>query len=270
MPIALSIGMRDFAALLGGAHAMDLHFRSAPLRQNLPVLHALLGIWYRNFWHAATYAILPYAQSLARLPAHLQQLEMESNGKSVDRSGMRIDYATAPVVWGEPGTNGQHAFYQLIHQGTELVPLDFIVAIHSHYDQTHHRRLVTNCIAQAEALLVGKSTAAARAELAGTSGQEMDALAQHRTFLGNKPSNLLLMPRIDPHHLGALIAMYEHKVFVQGTIWRINSFDQWGVELGKTLAQTIQRELGGESTSASHDSSTLALIEAARQVMEPH
>ncbi len=264
LPIALSIGFDDFIKLLSGAHAMDQHFRTAPLHQNMPVLHALLGVWYRNFWGTSTYAILPYAQALARLPAHLQQLEMESNGKSVDRQGRRIDYATAPIVWGEPGTNGQHAFYQLIHQGTELIPLDFIVALHSHYDAAHHQRLVTNCIAQAEALLVGKSTQAARAELLATAGAHKDAeaLSQHKTFLGNKPSNTILLPAIDPHHVGALVALYEHKVFVQGVIWNINSFDQWGVELGKTLAKAILPAILGQSLKSPHDSSTVALIHA--------
>ena len=265
LPIMLAIGPRRFADLLGGGHAIDRNFAEAPFGENLALLMGALGAWHRVTCGYGARAVLPYDQRLARLPAYLQQLDMESNGKGVSLDGSTVTTPTGPLVWGEPGTNGQHAFYQLLHQGTELVPLDFIVALKSQYDAAHHERLITNCIAQAEALLVGKLASAARAELQGWSqtSEALESLAQHKSFAGNKPSNTILMPCIDPHHVGALIAMYEQKVFVQGAIWNINSFDQWGVELGKTLAKTILPEIAGGHAGGNHDASTTALIQAA-------
>ena len=264
LPIALGIGMDRFYELLAGAHAMDEHFRSAPLDRNMPVLMAMLGVWYVNFWGTRSHAVLPYDQYLHRFPAYLQQLDMESNGKSVDRQGARVDYATGPVVFGEPGTNGQHAFYQLIHQGTELVPADFLAPAETHNPiGDHHRILLSNFFAQPEALMRGKTADEVRAEMA-TSGKPADAiepLVPHRVFEGNKPSNSILFKKLDPHTLGALIALYEHKVFVQGIVWNINSFDQWGVELGKQLAGKILPELqSGPTAALGHDGSTNGLI----------
>ena len=264
LTIALGIGMDRFTDLLAGAHAMDEHFRTAPLDRNMPVLMAMLGVWYVNFWGARSHAVLPYDQYLHRFPAYLQQLDMESNGKSVDRQGERVDYATGPVVFGEPGTNGQHAFYQLIHQGTELVPADFLAPVETHNPiGDHHRILLSNFFAQPEALMRGRTADEVRAEMA-KSGKPADAiepLIPHRVFEGNKPSNSILFKKLDPHTLGALIALYEHKVFVQGIVWNINSFDQWGVELGKQLAGKILPELQSGPTGAlGHDSSTNGLI----------
>ncbi|TCO81554.1 glucose-6-phosphate isomerase [Plasticicumulans lactativorans] len=266
LPIALYVGMANFRELLAGANTLDRHFESAPLEANLPVILALLGVWYSNFFGAATHAVLPYDQSLHRFPAYLQQLDMESNGKRVTREGAAVDYATGPVLWGEPGTNGQHAFYQLIHQGTRLVPGDFIVPLDSHHPiGRHHTLLLANCLAQTEALMRGKTADEARAELAagGMSGAALEALVPHKVFPGNRPSNTVLVQKLTPAVLGALIALYEHKVFVQGAIWNINSFDQWGVELGKQLAKAIEPELEGRA-GGSHDSSTAALIERVR------
>jgi glucose-6-phosphate isomerase len=263
LPIALAVGFERFEELLGGAHAMDEHFRTAPLERNLPVVQALLGVWYRDFLGASTLAILPYDQHLSRFPAYLQQGDMESNGKGVRRDGTRVDYATGPVIWGEPGTNGQHAFYQLIHQGTELVPCDFLAAAESQTPMgDHHEKLLANFFAQTEALAFGKSAAEARAELEGQglAGEALEALLPHKVFPGNRPSTSILYRRLDPHRLGSLIALYEHKIFVQGVIWGINSFDQWGVELGKQLASKILPELAGEAPVASHDGSTNGLI----------
>jgi glucose-6-phosphate isomerase len=263
LPIALAVGFERFEELLGGAHAMDEHFRTAPLERNLPVVQALLGVWYRDFLGASTLAILPYDQHLSRFPAYFQQGDMESNGKGVRRDGTRVDYATGPVIWGEPGTNGQHAFYQLIHQGTELVPCDFLAAAESQTPMgDHHEKLLANFFAQTEALAFGKSAAEARAELEGQglAGEALEALLPHKVFPGNRPSTSLLYRRLDPHRLGSLIALYEHKIFVQGVIWGINSFDQWGVELGKQLASKILPELAGEAPVASHDGSTNGLI----------
>jgi glucose-6-phosphate isomerase len=263
LPIALAIGFERFEELLGGAHAMDEHFRTAPLARNLPVVQALLGVWYRDFLGASTLAILPYDQHLSRFPAYFQQGDMESNGKGVRRDGTRVDYATGPVIWGEPGTNGQHAFYQLIHQGTELVPCDFLAAAESQTPMgDHHEKLLANFFAQTEALAFGKSAAEARAELEGQglAGEALEALLPHKVFPGNRPSTSILYRRLDPHRLGSLIALYEHKIFVQGVIWGINSFDQWGVELGKQLASKILPELAGEAPVASHDGSTNGLI----------
>ncbi len=261
--IVLAVGMERFRELLAGAHAMDLHFARAPLAGNMPVLMALLGVWYANFLGAPSHAVLPYDQSLERLPAYLQQLDMESNGKSVTRAGRRVDHATGPIVWGEPGTNGQHAFYQLLHQGTHLVPADFVVpALAQHGLDEHHRLLLANCFAQSEALMRGRTEAQARAELeaAGRTPAEVDALAPHKVFEGNRPSNTLLLRRLDPYTLGALVALYEHKVFVQGTIWDVNSFDQWGVELGKQLASAIAPEIDAPEPPLAHDASTNALV----------
>ncbi len=264
LPIALGIGMDRFIELLAGAHAMDEHFRTAPLERNMPVLMAMLGVWYVNFWDARSHAVLPYDQYLHRFPAYLQQLDMESNGKSVDRDGHRVHYATGPVLFGEPGTNGQHAFYQLIHQGTELVPCDFIAPARTHNPLgDHHRILLSNFFAQPEALMNGKTADEVRAEMAraGRNAAEIEALVPHRVFEGNRPSNSILFRSLDPATLGALIALYEHKVFVQGVVWNINSFDQWGVELGKQLAGRILPELhDGPTAALAHDGSTAGLI----------
>jgi glucose-6-phosphate isomerase len=264
LPVMLSVGPDGFAELLAGARDMDAHFRDAPLDRNLPVLMALLGVWYRNFFGAASLAIAPYAQDLHRLPAYLQQLEMESNGKSVTREGAPVAADTCPVIWGEPGTNGQHAFFQLLHQGTDLIPVDFILPVAATHPLPDHQRLLAaNCIAQSEALMRGKTEAEVRAELRaqGLSPAAIDALAPHKVFAGNRPSSTILLPRLDARSLGALVALYEHKVFVQGVIWGVNPFDQWGVELGKQLATRIADELaGGPQDAAGHDGSTNALI----------
>ena len=268
LPIALAIGMDRFEQLLSGAHDMDQHFRQAPLQQNMPVLLALIGIWYHNFFGAESYAVEPYDQYMHRFPAYLQQLDMESNGKSVSRDGDPIDdYTTGAVLWGEPGTNGQHAFFQLLHQGTRLVPVDFLLPIQSHNPTgNHHTLLMANCFAQSEALMRGKTESEAKAELTaqGLSDEALKQLLPHKVFAGNRPSNTLLFQQLDPHMLGRLIALYEHKVFVQGIIWNINSFDQWGVELGKQLASTIADELQDDVESRSHDSSTNSLINASK------
>ncbi len=263
LPIAVYIGMDAFEELLAGAHEMDQHFRTAPLAENMPVILALLGIWYVDFWDAQSYAVLPYDQRLARLPAYLQQLDMESNGKSVTRDGKPVKMATGPVLFGEPGTNGQHAFYQLIHQGSHLIPCDFLAAAESHNDLNgQHAVLLSNFLAQTEALMRGKTLAEARAELAaaGLSRAAIAGLAPHKVFHGNRPTNTLLYRRLTPRALGRLIALYEHKVFVQGAIWNVNSYDQWGVELGKQLAQAILPALRGEQPAGAHDASTAALI----------
>ncbi len=262
LPIALWVGRDGFEALLAGAHAMDRHFAEAPLEANMPVILGLIGVWYRNFFGAGSLCVAPYAQALARLPAYLQQLEMESNGKSVTRDGAPVEVATCPVIWGEPGTNGQHAFFQLLHQGTDLIPVDFIAPLAaSHGLADHHRLLLANCIAQSKALMVGKGADEVRAELTaqGLSGEALEALVPHRVFPGNRPSNTLLLPDLSPASLGALIALYEHKVFVQSVIWGINAFDQWGVELGKQIASRIGDELAG-GAAGEHDASTRGLI----------
>ncbi len=269
LPIALAIGMQRFEALLAGAHAMDRHFVETPLEQNLPVVMALLGVWYNNFFSAESHALLPYDQYLHRFPAYFQQGDMESNGKGTDRDGNSVDYATGPIIWGEPGTNGQHAFYQLIHQGTKLIPVDFIAPLKSHNPLgEHHAILLSNVFAQGEALMRGKSSAEARAELeaAGMEGEALEALLPHKVFSGNRPSSTLLVEQIDPATLGALVALYEHKIFVQGVIWNLNSYDQWGVELGKQLAKAILPEMQGADAVESHDSSTNGLINHYRRV----
>jgi glucose-6-phosphate isomerase len=267
LPIAVAVGMDRFEELLGGAHAMDRHFAEAPLERNMPVILALLGIWYHNFLGAESHAVEAYDQYLHRLAAYLQQLDMESNGKSVTLGGEQVDYSTGPILWGEPGTNGQHAFFQLLHQGTRLVPADFLVALESHNPVgEHHRLLLANCFAQTEALMRGKTESEARVELEaeGLSGEALERLLPHKLFPGNRPTNTLLFRKLDPYALGLLIALYEHKVFVQGTIWNINSFDQWGVELGKQLARTIHAELKADADTGGHDASTNALINRAR------
>lgn len=263
LPIALYLGMDKFEELLGGAYAMDKHFRDAPLDKNIPVLMGLLGIWYGNFFGAGSNAVFPYDQYLHRFPAYLQQLDMESNGKGVDRDGNPVDYDTGMVVWGEPGTNGQHAFYQLIHQGTRLIPADFLAPLRSQNPGgDHHAILLANCFAQTEALMLGKTAPEARSELEaqGLSGTALAALLPHKIFPGNKPTNTLLFEQLDPHTLGMLIALYEHKVFVQSVVWNINPFDQWGVELGKQLAGKILPELQNTTATSTHDSSTSGLI----------
>ena len=263
LSIAVAIGMDNFEELLAGAYAMDEHFRTAPPEKNIPLILALLGIWYNNFFGAATHAILPYDQYLHRFPAYFQQADMESNGKRTSRSGETVDYATGPVIWGEPGTNGQHAFYQLIHQGTRLIPVDFIAPLISHNPVgDHHALLLSNVFAQAEALMRGKTAAEVRQELlsAGMEGEALERLLPHKVFEGNRPSTTILMHKITPRSLGKLLAMYEHKIFVQGIIWNINSFDQWGVELGKQLAGKILPELSSAGVVTTHDASTRGLI----------
>lgn len=265
--IIISIGPNAFRELLSGAHAMDEHFRKAPLEKNMPVIMALLGIWYNNWWGAQSYAILPYEQYLHRLPAYLQQGDMESNGKSVTLEGaQKVAWQTGPVIWGEPGTNGQHAFYQLIHQGTKMIPADFIVgrqSLNPLAGGKHHRMLLANCLAQTEALMVGKTREQALAELTAKGGdtKAMSELATHKAFAGNHPTNTIIYDVLSPYNLGSLIALYEHKIFVQGIIWGINSFDQWGVELGKQLALILQDELDhGKIVPGKHDGSTEGLL----------
>ncbi len=263
LSIALRIGFDRFVELLDGAHAMDRHFAESEAENNLPLTLALLGIWYNNFLGAQTHALLPYDQYLSRFAAYFQQGDMESNGKTVDADGKRVDYETGPIIWGEPGTNGQHAFYQLIHQGTKLIPADFIGFVHSlNPSGDHHLKLMANFFAQTEALAFGLDGDAVEAQLraAGTAEEKVAMLKPHKTFEGNKPTNSLLIDRLTPYSLGALVALYEHKIFVQGVIWNINSFDQWGVELGKVLAGVILPELeAGEA--GDHDASTRGLID---------
>lgn len=263
LSIALGIGFENFEELLSGAHAMDQHFRTTEFEQNIPVILALIGIWYNNFFEAESEAILPYDQYMHRFAAYFQQGDMESNGKSVDRNGEAVDYQTGPIIWGEPGTNGQHAFYQLIHQGTKLIPCDFIAPAQSQNPiGEHHTLLLSNFFAQTEALMNGKSYEEAAAELkaAGKSEAEVEKLASFKVFEGNRPTNSILVKKVTPHTLGALIAMYEHKIFVQGIIWNIYSFDQWGVELGKQLAGKILPELRTQDDINTHDSSTNGLV----------
>ncbi|MDB4901999.1 MAG: glucose-6-phosphate isomerase [Mucilaginibacter sp.] len=263
LSIVLSIGFENFTELLAGAHAMDEHFRTTELEQNLPVALALVGIWYNNFFEAETNAILPYDQYMHRFAAYFQQGDMESNGKHVDRNGNEVDYQTGPIIWGEPGTNGQHAFYQLIHQGTKLIPCDFIAPAQTHNPLgEHHNMLLSNFFAQTEALMNGKTQDEVVAELkkAGKTDEEIKKLAPFKTFEGNRPTNSILLKKITPRSLGSLIAMYEHKIFVQGIIWNIYSFDQWGVELGKQLAGKILPELKDNNEVSTHDSSTNGLI----------
>lgn len=265
LSIACTIGFEHFRHLLEGFNAMDLHFKRTPMERNIPVLLALIGVWYTNFFGAASEAILPYDQYMHRFAAYFQQGNMESNGKSVDRNGHQVTYATGPVIWGEPGTNGQHAFYQLIHQGTGIIPCDFIAPALSHNPLgDHHDKLLSNFFAQTEALMKGKTEEEAAEELqqAGKGEGEIRRLLPYKVFEGNKPTNSILVKQITPRTLGTLIAMYEHKIFVQGVIWNIFSFDQWGVELGKQLANSILPELTTKDKVASHDSSTNGLINA--------
>ncbi|CAM3985607.1 glucose-6-phosphate isomerase [Mucilaginibacter galii] len=263
LSIALGVGFDNFEALLGGAHAMDNHFKTTEFEQNIPVIAALMGVWYNNFFGAESQAILPYDQYMHRFAAYFQQGDMESNGKYVDRNGNPVEYSTGPIIWGEPGTNGQHAFYQLIHQGTKLIPCDFIAPAISHNPVgEHHTLLLSNFFAQTEALMNGKTYDEVVTELkaTGKTEEEIETLAPFKVFEGNRPTNSILLKEITPRSLGSLIAMYEHKIFVQGIIWNIYSFDQWGVELGKQLAGKILPELRTEDKIESHDSSTNGLI----------
>lgn len=265
LPIAIAIGMNRFEELLTGAFEADEHFRTEPILQNIPMIMALLGVWYNNFFGCGSHAILPYSQYLARFPAYFQQGDMESNGKGVNRRGEPVDYSTGPIIWGEPGTNGQHAFFQLLHQGTKLIPCDFIAAAQSlNPIGDHHDVLLSNFLAQTEALMRGTTIAEVRDQLeaSGMPKERIDQLAPHKTFTGNRPSNTILLKKITPRALGRLIALYEHKIFVQGCIWDINSFDQMGVELGKQLASDIQKELKTDAKATAHDSSTNGLINA--------
>jgi glucose-6-phosphate isomerase len=268
LSIAISIGYERFSELLAGAHALDRHFAETPLEKNAPVILALLGIWYNNFFGAESTAILPYDQYLHRFAAYFQQGDMESNGKYIDREGNEVDYQTGPIIWGEPGTNGQHAFYQLIHQGTKLIPTDFIACINSlNPVGDHHLKLMANFFAQTEALMKGKTKEEVKLDLEkeGLSPEKIETLLPHKVFKGNRPSTSIMLKKLSPYNLGMLTALYEMKIFVQGVIWRINSFDQWGVELGKVLAKTILKEetalLNKESIDLSHhDSSTAGLL----------
>ena len=272
LSIACTIGFKNFEQLLEGAHAMDMHFKSEPFEKNIPVMLAMIGIWYGNFFDAVSEAILPYDQYLHRFAAYFQQGNMESNGKSVDRNGQPVLYQTGPVIWGEPGTNGQHAFYQLIHQGTRLIPCDFIAPAISHNPLgDHHQKLLSNFFAQTEALMVGKTKEEVEAELkqAGMSKEQIEFHSPFRVFSGNRPTNSILFKTLTPRTLGSLIALYEHKIFVQGIVWNIFSFDQWGVELGKVLAKKILPELTLTGPSTLHDSSTNALINYFKRLKQP-
>jgi glucose-6-phosphate isomerase len=267
LSIALYVGMDHFEDLLTGGHEMDNHFKTAPLEQNMPVIMALIGIWYNNFFHVDTQAILPYDQGLARLAAYLQQADMESNGKFICRDGTRVKYKTGPVIWGEAGTNGQHAFYQLIHQGTQIVPADFLMPVHSNthmgeHGNDHHKILIANFLAQTQSLMLGKTRNQARVELEkqGMSGPALENLLPHKMFEGNRPTTSIMFDRLTPNTLGKLIALYEHKIFVQGIIWNINSYDQWGVEYGKQIAKEILPLLGDDTIVDNFDSSTNGLI----------
>ena len=263
LSIVLAVGAERFIELLEGAHAMDEHFRHAPLAQNMPVILAMLGVWYNNFFNAESHAILPYDHYLRSLPAYLEQADMESNGKSVDREGNAVDYATGAIIWGATGINGQHAFYQLLHQGTKMIPADFIVTVEPPTElQEHHDILIANFLAQTEALMRGRTSEETRTQ----TGQ----FVSHKVFDGNHPSNALLLKKLTPHMLGMLIALYEHKIFVQGVIWNLNSYDQWGVELGKQLASRILPELHADTPVGSHDASTNALINYYRSLSHSH
>ncbi len=267
LSIALTIGYENFEELLKGAYDVDEHFQGTAFHQNIPYLMAMIGIWYTNFYGAETEAILPYDQYLHRFAAYFQQGNMESNGKYVDRNGNRVTYQTGPVIWGEPGTNGQHAFYQLIHQGTRLIPCDFIAPVVSHNPiGDHHVKLLSNFFAQTEALMNGKTAEEARKEMSSLTEEQMQAILPFKVFEGNRPTNSFLVKLITPFSLGQMIALYEHKIFVQGVIWNIYSFDQWGVELGKQLANRILPELQGNEMVHSHDSSTNGLINAYKQM----
>ncbi|XP_038224848.1 glucose-6-phosphate isomerase [Dermochelys coriacea] len=265
LSIALHVGFDNFEKLLAGAHWMDNHFHTAPLEKNVPVLLAMLGVWYINFYGCETHALLPYDQYMHRFAAYFQQGDMESNGKYITKKGTRVDYNTGPIVWGEPGTNGQHAFYQLIHQGTRIIPCDFLIPVQTQNpirNGLHHKILLANFLAQTEALMKGKTADEAQKELqaTGLSGEALEKLLPHKVFEGNRPTNSIVFTKLSPFILGALIAMYEHKIFVQGVVWDINSYDQWGVELGKQLAKKIEPELDSDAPVTSHDGSTNGLI----------
>ena len=267
LSVALCVGYGYFSDFLAGAHAMDTHFLEAPLEKNMPVLLAMVGFWNRQFLGCGSVSIAPYHQDLSRFPAYLQQLDMESNGKRVTKGGEPVDVPTCPTIWGECGTNGQHAYFQLLHQGTDVTPIDFIATLRpAHEYSNHHTALLANCFAQSEAFMKGKTLDEVRADLQaqGLSLAEVERLAPHKTFPGNRPSNTILMEYLTPYTLGALVALYEHKTFVQGVIWDVNSFDQWGVELGKVLAKAIEAELTGEPMPQQHDSSTNGLIAMAK------
>ena len=267
LSIVLSVGADRFAELLDGAHEMDAHFRHAPLAQNMPVILALLGVWYNNFFGAESHAILPYDHYLRSLPAYLEQADMESNGKSVDREGHVVDYATGAIIWGASGINGQHAFYQMLHQGTKMIPADFIVSIEPHTElEGHHDILMANFLAQTEALMRGRTR---EETLHESDSAQSSQFIQHKVFDGNHPSNAILLQKLTPHALGMLLALYEHKIFVQGVIWNLNSYDQWGVELGKQLASRILPELHAQVTVGGHDASTNALINHYRRMSHP-
>ncbi len=271
LSIMLAIGAEQYRQLLAGARAMDEHFRTQPLEENMPVILALIGFWYRHFYQAGSHAVLPYDYLLKHLPAYLQQADMESNGKSTDREGNRVDYLTASVLWGDSGINGQHSFYQLLHQGTQLVPIDFIASINTHSQlKQHHNIMISNVLAQGEALMLGRNEAETRKILAQRydNQETVELLLPHMIFEGNRPSNTLLLDAITPHRLGMLIAMYEHKIFVEGILWNINSYDQWGVELGKQLAGQILPQLSAEQPITDHDQSTNGLINHYRQHLE--
>ncbi|MEW9797176.1 glucose-6-phosphate isomerase [Alteromonas sp. CYL-A6] len=272
LPIAIALGFEHFDALLEGAFSMDEHFRNAPLERNLPVILAMLGIWYRNFFDAQSHVLLPYYHYLRGLPAYIQQLDMESNGKQITQAGEQVDVNTGPVIWGSEGTNGQHSFHQLIHQGTTLIPADFLLPLNvPNQDDTHHAMLASNCFGQTQALMQGKTFEECLADLAdsGLDDAERTRLAHHKTMPGNKPSNTILFDKLDPRTLGSLVAMYEHKVFVQGVIWDLNSFDQWGVELGKVLGNQVLDGIRGTVTQASFDTSTQQLIDRFRAANAP-
>ncbi len=265
LSIAIAIGFERFEELLAGAHDVDEHFRTTPFERNIPVIMGLLGVWYNNFWGAQSHAILPYDEYLALFPAYFQQGDMESNGKSVTRDGRRVNYETGPIIWGQPGTNGQHAFYQLIHQGTKLIPCDFLAPAQSHNPLgQHHTLLLANFFAQTEALMRGKTAEEVRSELVrqGVPAEKLELLVAAKTFEGNRPTNSFLFRKLTPRTLGRLIALYEHKIFTQGVIWRLNSFDQMGVELGKQLANAILPELADDAPVVTHDASTNGLINA--------
>ncbi len=268
LPIMLYLGEQNFIELLEGAHLMDEHFINTPLEQNLPALMGLLGVWYINFYGAGSHVIAPYNQHLHRLPKYIQQLDMESNGKQVQMNGTAVPTDTGPIIWGETGINGQHAFFQLLHQGTHVTPIDLIASLEKRSNLPgHHEILLSNVFAQAEAFMRGKTPDEARAELQaqGLPADQIEALVPHKTFSGNRPTNMILLDKLTPRNMGSLIALYEHKVFVQGVIWGINSFDQWGVELGKQLAKTILAELTGDVEPQQHDASTARLIRLYRQ-----
>ncbi|MDB5615066.1 MAG: glucose-6-phosphate isomerase [Devosia sp.] len=263
LPIAIAVGYDNFAKFLAGADAMDRHFLTAPLEENLPVIMAMLGVWYRNVWGFSAHAVLPYDQRLSRFAAYLQQQDMESNGKSVTLAGKPVGWSTGPIVWGEPGTNGQHAFYQLIHQGTDVIPADFLIAARPHESlPPHHDKLVANVLAQSEALMLGKTEEEVIGELKaqGLDKAKIKELTPHKVFPGNRPSNTLFYEQLTPETLGSLVALYEHKVFTQGVIWNVNSYDQWGVELGKQLAKALLPKVEGKQSGEGHDSSTQGLL----------